>query len=117
MVRFRVDSRIREHLDGVMKVDEVGGKLVGRVEREIRIEGDIQGLPRIRDRYREIVTGDHKIEEQEVRDTLKKVKGKKTPGLDGLKPELYRELGKSRECVRALTLGYNRILEEGGGAR
>ena len=113
-MRVNIDHRIREHIDGVMRVEEVGGKTVGIIERVVRIDGTIEGLPRIRDKYREIVTGSHRIEEEEVRNTLKKIKGKKTPGLDGLKGELYKELGNSKECVKVLVKGYNRILEEGG---
>ena len=114
LMRVNIDHRIREHIDGVMRVEEVGGKTVGIIERAVRIEGTIEGLPRIRDKYREIVTGSHRIEEEEVRKTLKKIKGKKAPGLDGLKSELYKELGNSKECVKGLAKGYNRILEEGG---
>ena len=114
LIRIRIDDRIREHLDGAMRVEIVKGKIVGTIEREIRVEGAIEGIPRIRDKYREIVTGSHRVEEEEVRNTLKKIKGKKTPGLDGLKGELYKELGNSKECVKVLVRGYNRILEEGG---
>ena len=114
LIRYKVDNRIREHIDGVMRVEGRNGELIGTVEREIRTQGDIVGIQRVRDKYREIVTRDHRIEEKEVKETLKKVKGKKSAGLDGLKPELYKELGNSRDCVKALTVGYNRILDEGG---
>ena len=60
MISYRVDNRLREHLDGVMRIEERQDRLIGTIERETRIEGEIQGLPRIRDRYREIERGDHR---------------------------------------------------------
>ena len=53
LVRYKVDDRIREHLDGTMRIVQIEGKWIGTVEREIRVEGEIAGLPRIRDKYRE----------------------------------------------------------------
>ena len=114
LIRYKVDNRIREHLDGIMKVEEISGEWVGTIEREIRIVGDRNGLQRIRDKYREIITKDYRIEEKEVREVLTCIKGKKAAGLDGIKPELFEELGNSGYCVRALTEGYNRILDERG---
>ena len=107
LMRVNIDHRIRKHIDGAIRVEEVGEKIVGIIEKAIKIEG----IQRNRDKYMEIVTGSHRIEEEEVRKTLKKIKGKKAPGLDGLKSELYKELGNSKECVKILAKGYNRILE------
>ena len=35
-----------------MKVEEISGKWVGTIEREIRVGGDTEMLPRVRDKYR-----------------------------------------------------------------
>ena len=31
LVRYKIDNRIREHLDGIMKVEEISGKWVGTI--------------------------------------------------------------------------------------
>ena len=72
-------------------------------------------LPRIRDKYREIKTEHQEIKENEVLEILGKIKGKKSTGLDGIKPEMYKELGSSKIGIEVLCKGYNKILEEGGG--
>ena len=71
---------MRKHINEAMRVEEVGGKAVGIIIRASRIEATIKGIPWTRDKYREILTESHRIEEEEVRKTLKKIKGKKAPG-------------------------------------
>ena len=89
LVRYKVDNRVREHLEGVMKIEERGDRLIGTVEKVIGYNQDIGNIPRIRDRYGEIRTEDYKVKDEEVGAILGKLKGKKATGLDRIKPEMY----------------------------
>lgn len=55
----------------------------------------------------------YKITSSEVKEALRKLKNKKAPGMDNLKPELYKALVESSICVEKLTECLNRILENG----
>ena len=51
-----------------------------------------------------------KLTTQELEKILKKMKNKKSAGPDGLKPELYKALLKSKICLSTLTECFNKIL-------
>ena len=55
----------------------------------------------------------YKITKEEVRDALNLLKPKKSPGLDNMKPELYRAMKNSKICVNVLTDCFNNLLDTG----
>ena len=52
-----------------------------------------------------------KIKEEEVEQILNKIKNKKAAGPDGLKSELYKILGKDKQCLETLTKCLNYELQ------
>ena len=57
------------------------------------------------------------IREEDISTIIGKLRAGKTPGRDGLKAELYKELVSSREVVRKLTMSYLKVIEHRGGRR
>ena len=51
--------------------------------------------------------------EQEVEKHLRNIKGGKQPGLDGVKPELYKWMSESRVCICVITRSLNDLIGRG----
>ena len=71
-------------------------------------------LPRLGDPYRNIKVMKFSIEEGDVEKALGRLRNGKSAGVDGLKPELYKELTSSGVSMRALREAMEKIVEEGG---
>ena len=57
--------------------------------------------------------GDPRLTETEVENQIKKIKSGKVPGLDLIKPELYKYLIDNDQILTELSLIFNNILNEG----
>ena len=54
------------------------------------------------------------VEAEDIRKALKKLKNRKAAGEDGLKAELYKELGRDEVGLEALRKAVGRVMEQGG---
>ncbi len=52
------------------------------------------------------------ITESEVEVILRKLKNKKAPGTDQIKPELYKSLANNKVCLKEITKCYNNLLND-----
>ena len=85
-----------------------------REARERETRQNEMWLPRIGDPYRNIKVMTMEIQKEDIEKVLRRLKGRKAGGLDGLKPEMYKVLGESGECVEAMRRAMEKVLEEGG---
>ena len=51
------------------------------------------------------------ITKEKVRETIKKMKNNKAAGPDGIKPEIFKEIGKSDICTETIAKCFNREIE------
>ena len=49
----------------------------------------------------------------DIKRQIKKLKNRKAPGPDGLKPELFKIMKDSEICINGLKMSYKYILESG----
>lgn len=84
------------------------------INRAERTRREIPGIPRLR-----VVEGveewmeDVKFGEEDLKKRIEKIRNGKQPGLDGIKGEIYRALGRNEICLNGMVEAYNRVLEEG----
>ena len=84
-----------------------------RIEEQDREEETNEGIPRIvLDPYKKVKVNRLEINKEEVKKVLEKLKTGKAAGLDGLRPELYKELINDRRAIEKLTASYKKVLEE-----
>ena len=71
-------------------------------------------LPRIGQPYRNVKVMKFDIKERDVEKIIQGLKNKRAGGNDGATPEMYKELGKSKVCVKTMRDGFERVMERGG---
>ena len=85
-----------------------------RETRERENDTREMGLPRVGDPYRNVKTMKLKIEKKDVERAFRRIKGGKSGGIDGLKPEMYKEMAGYGGSMEAFREAIERIVEEGG---
>ena len=107
------DNRIGEVWNGEVKQVYEEAREAGLVERR-EYRGAQMGIPRI-DRVGGVRwwMEDVLFQEGDLERRLNKLKNGKAPGPDGVKGEMYKEMGRSKVCLKGMTGVYNGVLEDG----
>ena len=104
-------NKINEYWNEVEK--ETYDREMERIEEQDREKEPNKGILRIvLDPYKNVKVNRFEINEEEVKKVLEKLKTGKAAGLDGLRPELYKELINDRRTIEKLTTSYKKELEE-----
>ena len=101
-----------QHVWNQEKRQEYEDRLISDREREgNKVE---LWLPKLGDPYRNIRVMTFQVGGEEVKRALARLKNGRAGGRDGLKPELYKELGGSKICVGAMAEAIRGVIIEGG---
>ena len=49
---------------------------------------------------------------QDVKQQIQRIKEKKSPGPDGMKPDIFKILGTDEQCTQVLTCALNKIMRQ-----